>query len=93
MGTHATKVAKNLNNKHGQKLVDIAKKSATDPLEIADKRAIHKTSEACGDLVANFVADNITIIFKNPANEPHSNAASNEIPKERYISTRKTKNY
>ena len=30
MGTHATKVAKNLNNKYGQQLVDTAKKSATD---------------------------------------------------------------
>ena len=26
MGTHATKIAKNLNNKYGQKLVDAAKK-------------------------------------------------------------------
>ena len=26
MGTHATRVAKNLNNKYGQKLVDSAKK-------------------------------------------------------------------
>ena len=30
MGAHATRVAKNLNNKYGQKLVDTAKKSATD---------------------------------------------------------------
>ena len=30
MGTHATKVAKNLNNKYGQKLLDNVKKSATD---------------------------------------------------------------
>ena len=30
LGTHATKVAKNLNNKYGQKLADSAKNSATD---------------------------------------------------------------
>ena len=86
IGTHASKVAKNLNNKYGQKLADSAKKSATDVLEIADKRAIQKTAEASGDLVGNFIADKITSIKKNPASESHSNAANNEIPKERYIS-------
>ena len=30
IGTHATRVAKNLNNYYGQKPVDTAKKSATD---------------------------------------------------------------
>ena len=30
MGTHVTKVAKNLNNKYSQKLLDTAKKSATE---------------------------------------------------------------
>ena len=42
MGTHATKVAKNLNNTYGQKLVDTAKKSATDPLKIASKEQFKK---------------------------------------------------
>ena len=37
MGTHATKVAKNLNNKYGQKLADSAKKSAADAFKIATK--------------------------------------------------------
>ena len=89
LGTHATKVAKNLNNKYGQKLADSAKISATDALKIAGKRAIQKTaeaSEASGELEGNFIADKITSISKKPASEPHSNAASNEIPKERYIS-------
>ena len=35
MGTHATKAAKNLNNKYGRKLVDTAKKSVTDAFKIA----------------------------------------------------------
>ena len=62
MGTHATRVAKNLNNKYGQKLVDAVKKSATDTLKITDKEAIQKTAEASGDLVDNFTADKITSI-------------------------------
>ena len=62
MGTHATKVAKYLNNKYGQKLVDSDKKSATDALKIAGKRAIQKTAEASGDLVGNFIADKIISI-------------------------------
>ena len=40
LNTYAIKVAKNLNNKYGQKLVDSANKSATDALKIAGKRAI-----------------------------------------------------
>ena len=36
--------------------------------------------------MGNFIADKITSISKTPAIESHSNAASNEIPKERYIS-------
>ena len=48
MGTQATRVAKNLNNKYGQKLVDTVKKSATDALKIAGKRAIQKTAEQAG---------------------------------------------
>ena len=42
LGTHATKVAKNLNNKYGQKLADSAEKSAADAFTIASKRAIQK---------------------------------------------------
>ena len=64
MGAHATKVAKNLNNKYGQKLVDTAKKSATDALKFAGKRAIQVTAEANGDLAGNFIADKITSISK-----------------------------
>ena len=82
----AKSIGRNLSTKYGQKLVDTAKKSATDALKIASKRAIQKTAEATGDLVGNEIADKITSISKNPASEPHSDAVSNEIPKERYIS-------
>ena len=64
-GTHATKIAKNLNNKYGQKLADSAKKSATDALKIASKRAIQKTAKATGDLVGNTIANKITSFQKN----------------------------
>ena len=90
----AKNIGGNLSNKYGQKLVDTAKKSSTDALRIAGKRAIQKTAEASGDLVGNFIADKITSISKKPASEPHSDAVNNEIPKQKiYISTRKTKNY
>ena len=37
--------ARNLNNKYGQKLVDSAKKSATDAFKTASKRPIQKIAE------------------------------------------------
>ena len=85
LGTHATKVAKNLNNKYGQKFADSAKKSAADALKTAGKRVI-QTAESSGDLVGNFIVDKIRSISKKSTSEQHSNAASNEISKERYIS-------
>ena len=58
-------IGKNVSNKYGQKLVDTARKSAADALQIAGKIAIQKTIEASGDLVGNFIADNITSIQEN----------------------------
>ena len=49
IGMHAAKAAKNMSNKYSQKLVDTAKKSATDAIEAASKRAFQKTAEATGD--------------------------------------------
>ena len=46
MGTHATKVAKNLSNNYSQKLLDTAKKHATDAIKTASKRAISKNSRS-----------------------------------------------
>ena len=62
LGTYATKVAKNLNNKYGQNLADSAKKLATDALKTASKRAIQSTAEATGDLVGNTIAYKIASI-------------------------------
>ena len=56
IGTHATKVTKNMSNKHSQKLVDTATKSETDAIRTASKRAIQKTAEATGDLVGKITS-------------------------------------
>ena len=96
IGTHATKVAKNMSNKYSQKPVGTAKKSATDAIKTASKRAIQKTAEATGDLVGNKIADKTTAkpspkditsaSKKSPNEEIQSNEVNNEISKERYIS-------
>ena len=90
IGKHAAKAAKNMNNKSSQKLVDSAKKSATDAIKTASKRAIQKTAGATGDLIGNKIADKITSASKTSHNEEiQSNEVNNEIPKERYISPNK----
>ena len=87
IGTHAAEAAKSMSNKYSQKLVDTAKKSATDAIKTASKRAIQKTAETAGDLIGNKIADNITSASKKSPNEEiQSNEVNNEIPKERYIS-------
>ena len=56
--------ARSMSNKYGKKLDDTAKKSATDAVKAASKRAIKKTAEATGDLVDNKIADKITSVSK-----------------------------
>ena len=46
MGRHANKVAKSLSNKYSQKLLDSAKKSTTDAIKAASRRAIQKNSRS-----------------------------------------------
>ena len=58
--------AKNMGNKYSQTLLDSAKKSTTDAIKTASKRAIQKTAEATSDLIGNKMADKITsVILKN----------------------------
>ena len=57
-------LAKSMSNKYGKKLVDTAKKSATDAIKTASKRAIQKTAQATGDLVGNKIVDKITSVSK-----------------------------
>ena len=91
IGRHATKVAKNMSNKYGQKLADTAKNYAADAIKTALKRAIQNTAEATGDLAGNKIAVKITIGFKKSLKKPRDEESSStgvnkKIPKERYIS-------
>ena len=53
-------MGKRLSNKYGRKLIDNAKKSRTDAIKTASKRAIQKTAEATGDLICNKNVDKMT---------------------------------
>ena len=55
-------MGKILSNKYGQKLLDSAKKSTTDAIKTAAKRAIQKAAEATCDLIGNRIADKITSV-------------------------------
>ena len=57
-------MGKSLSNKYGQKLLDSAKKSTTDAIKTASKRAIQKAAEATGDLIGNKIADEITSVSR-----------------------------
>ena len=62
----AKNMGKHLSNKYGQKRLDSAKKSTTDAIKTASKRAIQKTAEATGDLIGNKTADKITSVSRKP---------------------------
>ena len=85
-------MGKSLSNKYGQALLDSAKKSTTDSIKIASKRAIQNTAEATGDLIGNKIAKKITSVSKEkPSKELHNNDETEEdteiaIPEKRYIS-------
>ena len=74
---------KNLSNKYSLKLLDTAKKSTTDAIETASKRAIQKAPEATGDLIGNKIADKVTSVpRKTQNNKSEANSASpKDIPK------------
>ena len=73
----AKSMGKNLSNKYNQKLLDTAKKSTTDPIKTASKRAIQKTAEAAGDLIGNKIADKTTNVSKKTqSNESEASSAS-----------------
>ena len=86
----AKNMGKILNNKYGQKLLDSAKKSTTDAVETASKRAIQKTAESTGDLTGNKIADKITSVSKKSAKELQNNETEVDLeratPKKTHIS-------
>ena len=84
-------MGKSLRNKYGQKLLDSAKRSTTDAIKTASKRAIQKTAEATWDLIGNKIADKISVSKKKPNNNNNNNNNNNEdveltTHKKRYIS-------
>ena len=82
-------ISKNLSGKFSWKLLDHAKKYATDPLKTYSKRFIQKTAEATGDLICNKIANRVTKVSRSsPQNnsETITNEHDKEITKERYIS-------
>ena len=80
--------AKSLSNKYGKKLLNNTKKSTTDPIKTASKRAIQKTAEATGDLIGNKIADKTTSVSKKSSNNNNNNNDDVELitHKKRYIS-------
>ena len=80
-------MGKSLSSKYGQKPLDSAKKSTTDAIKTASKRAIQKTAEATGDLIGNKIADKMTMVSKKPSNN-NNNDENVELTthKKRYIS-------
>ena len=57
-------ISKNFSSKYGpgmlpmhQKLLDLAKQSATDAIKTSSKRVIQKKAEATGDLIGNKIAN------------------------------------
>ena len=83
----AKNIGKSLSNKYGQKLLDSAKKSTTDAIKTASKRAIQKTAEATGVLIGNKVADKITSVSKKSNNNNNNKNVELTTHKKRYIST------
>ena len=92
-------MGKSLSNKYGQKRFDNAKKSTTDAVKTASKRAIQKTAKgkATGDLIGNKIADKITRVSKKkPAKEwPNDETKEEDVeiatPKKRYMSPEEMK--
>ena len=68
-------VRKNLSDRYSQKLLDHAKRSATDAVKTASKRVIQKTAEATGDLIGNKITDETTRVSKT---SPQNNSEINE---------------
>ena len=70
-----------------KKIVDAAKKSATDAVKTASKREIPKIVEATGDLIGNKIADKISSVSKKKSN---NNNDDDDVElathKKRYIS-------
>ena len=82
-----------MSNKYGQKLADTGKKSATDGIKTASKRAIQKTAEVTGELVGNKIADKITsALKKNHVIKNDHQLRSIKKCRKKYVSPKKSNN-
>ena len=79
-------LGRNLSNKYGQSLLNSAKKSTTDAIKTASKRAIQKSAEETGDLIGNKIADKITSASKKSTVDCKNLNVERDTPKKRYIS-------
>ena len=88
----AKNIGKSLSNKYGQKLLDSAKKSTTDAIKTASKRAIQKTAETTGDFIGNKIVDKTISVSKKksmkelPNDEIKEEDVEIDTPKKKYIS-------
>ena len=81
----AKNIGKNLSNKYSQKLLDTAKKSTTDAIKTASKRAFQKTADATGGLINNKIADKITSVLKKSNKELPNGDVELTTHKKRYV--------
>ena len=63
------------------------KKSTTDAIKTASKRAIQKTAEATGDLTGNKIADKITSVSRKSQNDKTEVDEKRATIKKRYVSS------
>ena len=82
----AKNMGKSLSNKYGQKLLDSAKKSTTDAIKTASKRAIQKTAKAMGNLICNKITDKTTSVStKNASKNGDANSETEAPKKDTYL--------
>ena len=87
--------AKSLSNKYGKKLFGNTKKSTTDAIKTASKRAIQKSAEATGDLIVNKIANKMTSVSKKSSNNNNNDDNDENVEltthKKKYISPEERK--
>ena len=73
---------RNLSNKKGKQLFDIATKTGLNALKTASKKVVHKAAEATGEFIGNKIADKI-VKPKSVADANSTNIEEVIIPSEK----------
>ena len=89
----AKNIGKSVSNKYCPKLLDSVKKSTTDAIKRASKRAIQKTAKATDDLIGIKITDKITSASKKSNNNNNEDVELTNHKKKIHISRRKKTNY